>query len=83
MTLKSKLEYHYKFFNKKNISPDPVDFLHLYDNYYDIEISGIISSVFAFGNVTQINRILNQLHLLMNNRPYDFVMNFNYKSKKN
>ncbi len=83
MTLKSKLEYHYKFFNKKNISPDPVDFLHLYNNYYDIEISGIISSVFAFGNVKQINRILNQLHLLMNNRPYDFVMNFNYKSEKN
>jgi len=82
LNLKNKLEYHYKFFDKDKISPDPVEFLHRYKNYFDIEISGIISSVFAYGNVKQINQTLLAIHSLMNYKPYEFVMNYSYSRDK-
>lgn len=80
--LKQKLDYHYRFFDRTKISPDPLEFLHRYDNYYDIEASGIISSVFAYGNVAQINSTLEKIHKIMNHKPYDFIMKFNYSKKK-
>lgn len=82
MNLKKKLEYHYKYFDRNKITPDPVEFLHHYNNYFDIEISGLISSVFAYGNVKQINKTLTHLHSIMNHKPYEFVMNFNYRTDK-
>ncbi len=75
--LKQKLDYHYKYFDKSQISPDPLQFLHRYKNYYDIEIAGILSSVFAYGSVKQIINTLEKVHHIMNNEPYDFIMNFN------
>ncbi|MEW6195949.1 MAG: TIGR02757 family protein [Bacteroidota bacterium] len=78
-SLKQKLDYHYKFFDKSQISPDPLEFLHRYSNYHDIEISGILSSVFAYGNVKQIITTLEKLHSAMSNKPYEFVMNFDVK----
>jgi len=82
LNLKKKLEYHYKYFNKRNISPDPIEFLHRYKNYFDIEISGIVSSIFAYGNVKQINQTLQSIHSIMNHQPYDFVINYNYSTDK-
>ena len=77
--LKRKLEYHYKAFDKSTISPDPLEFLHKYKYETDIEVSGIFSSTFAFGNVKQILRILNEIHSVMGESPYDFLMNFDEK----
>jgi uncharacterized protein (TIGR02757 family) len=74
--LKEKLDYHFKYFDKYKISPDPLEFLHLYTNENDIEISGIISSVFAYGNVKQIIRSLEIIHKIMNHKPYEFVENY-------
>lgn len=76
-SFKLKLDYHYKYFDKSQISPDPLEFLHSYSNYHDIEISGILSSVFAYGNVKQIINILDKIHSAMDYKPYEFVMNFN------
>ncbi|HET55053.1 MAG TPA: TIGR02757 family protein [Ignavibacteria bacterium] len=77
--LKQKLDYHYKYFDYSQISPDPLEFLHRYTDYYDIEISGLLSSVFAYGNVRQINSTLNKLHTIMEGKPYEFVQNYNPK----
>ena len=77
--LKQKLDYHYKYFDISQISPDPLEFLHRYDNYYDIEISGLLSSVFAYGNVKQIISTLEKLHKIMNGKPYEFVQKYNHK----
>lgn len=77
--LKQRLEYHYKYFNFDQISPDPLEFLHRYDNYYDIEISGLLSSVFAYGNVKQIITTLEKLHKIMEDKPYEFIKNYNHK----
>lgn len=78
IALKRKLEYHYKYFDFSQISPDPLEFPHQFNDPLDIEISAFISSVFAYGNVVQINNSLEKIHLLMNNRPYQFVKNYSY-----
>lgn len=80
MNLKQKLDYHYKAFDKSRISPDPLQFLHLFSDARDIETAGLIASVFAYGNVRQINRTLNKLFLLMGNSPYEYVINFGRRS---
>jgi len=77
MILKNKLEYHYKAFDKSKLEPDPLQFLHLFDDEKDIEVIGFIASVFAYGSVTQINNTLNDITNLMNRKPYYFVVNFN------
>ena len=76
MLLKQKLDYHYKAFDKSSISPDPLQFLHLYKDEKDIEAIGFIASVFAYGNVTQIINTLNKFVRLSNNKPYAFVLDF-------
>jgi len=77
--LKDKLDYHYKYFDKSKISPDPLEFLHLYSNELDIEISGIISSVFAYGNVKQIINTIGKIHKIMNYKPNEFIINYSVK----
>ena len=62
--LKRKLDYHYRYFDKTQISPDPLEFLHRYNNYYDIEIAGIISAVFAFiYNYRNIQKLISQNYI--------------------
>jgi uncharacterized protein (TIGR02757 family) len=80
MNLKQRLEYHYRAFNKTNISPDPLQFLHLFKNPEDIETAGFISSVFAYGNVSQIINTLNKIFNAAGKNPYEFV--YNYHSSK-
>jgi uncharacterized protein (TIGR02757 family) len=75
MNLKQKLDYHYKTFNRSTISPDPLEFLHLFSDEREIELVGLISSVFAYGNVKQIINTLNRLMAAGGNRPYDFIIN--------
>lgn len=81
-SLRHKLEYHYKAFDKSKISPDPLQFLHLFKDEKDIEAMGIIASVFAYGNVTQIIKTLTVLLNIMQHHPYEFICNYkNSKSK--
>ena len=79
LSLKKKLNYHYKYFDFSQLSPDPLEFPHKFNNPHDIEISAFISSVFAYGNVMQINNSLEKIHSLMKMKPYDFVMKYNYE----
>ncbi len=77
--LKEKLDYHYKAFDKAQISPDPLQFLHQYKNEYDIEIVGFISSVFAYGNVRQIINTLNSIFNILGEHPYSFIRDLDKK----
>ncbi len=77
--LKKKLDHHYKYFDKSKISPDPLEFPRRYKNYYDVEISAFISSVFAYGNVKQIINSLEKIHDLMDNQPYKFVADYSFE----
>ncbi len=80
MNLKQRLEYHYKAFNKKQIAPDPLEFLHLYEHPLDIEAMGIIAAVFAYGNVNQIKNTLQKILIAADNKPFDFIYDFNKSS---
>ncbi len=81
MKLKDKLDDHYKAFDKTKISPDPLQFLHLYSNENDIEVMGFIAAVFAYGNVNQIINTLNKFVSISDNSPYGFITTFSKKNK--
>ncbi len=82
MTLKQKLDKHYKLFDKSQISPDPLEFLHLFSDEKDIEVMGIIASVFAYGNVTQIINTLKKILILFGSSPHNFILNLSQKEIK-
>jgi len=77
--LKSKLNYHYRAFNKGSISPDPVEFPHKFNGKKNIEISAFISSVFAYGTVRQILNTLEKVHQIMGDEPHRFVLNYDFE----
>jgi len=81
--LKRKLEYHYKQFNADDIYPDPLIFPHRFEDESDIEISAFLSSVFAYGNVTQILNTLERIHLLIGKNPTKFFKEFELNNHKN
>lgn len=82
--LKQKLDYHYKAFDKTQISPDPLQYLHLYKNNLDIELIGFIASIFAYGNVKQIINSINKIILILKIQPYEFLTNISsLELKKN
>ena len=82
MNLKQTLDYHYKAFDKSQISPDPLQFLHLFTKEEDIEVMGFIASIFAYGNVKQIINTLDKILIISDSKPYDFVMNFDKTQNK-
>jgi len=73
--LKIKLDKHYEYFDKSQISPDPLEFPHKYSNENDIEVSAFISSLLAYGNVKQIINSLNKIHKIMGDHPHNYVLN--------
>ena len=81
-SLKEKLEEHYKYFVKSKISPDPLEFPHRFVEERDIELSGFISSVFAYGNIKQIMISLEKIHSLISNQPNEFILKFDSKKDK-
>lgn len=83
LKLKRKLNYHYKYFDASQIHPDPLEFPHKFSNWHDIEISAFLSSVFAYGNVKQIIRTLEELHRIMDYAPYEFVRTFHEQTNSN
>ena len=76
MNLKQKLDYHYNSFDRTKLEPDPLQFLHLFNDERDIELVGLIASIFAYGNVKQIENTLKKLVLIFNGKPYQFIKNF-------
>lgn len=79
--LKSRLDYHYRAFDRSQISPDPLEFLHMYSNPQDIEAMGMVASVFAYGNVSQIIKVLRKIKDITGSGLYDFIMD--YKPERN
>ena len=58
------------------IENDPVQFPHRFIKQEDIEISGLISSAFAYGSRPKIIETLEYIHKITGNAPSDFVKNF-------
>ena len=76
LTLKQKLDYHYKAFDKSQLEPDPLQFPHLFKDEKDIEVLAFIASIFAYGNVKQIINTLQKFLTISNSKPFLFIQNF-------
>jgi len=79
MTLKQKLDKHYKDFDRTKLKPDPLQFLHLFYDEKDIELIGFFASVFAYGNVKQIENTMLKIVDAFNGSPFTFICNFSPK----
>ncbi|MCO6473697.1 MAG: TIGR02757 family protein [Melioribacteraceae bacterium] len=82
-SLKRKLNYHYRYFDRTKISPDPLEFPHRFTTEADIEISAFLSSNFAYGSIRQIINSLEIAHNHMGKSPYDFIINSNERDFHN
>jgi uncharacterized protein (TIGR02757 family) len=65
------LEYNQAWFIEK----DPVSIPHGYTKKQDIEIAGFFAAVFSWGNRTTIIAKSKELMQLMDNAPFDFIIN--------
>lgn len=59
---------------------DPVEFPHLFSDLRDREISGFISALFSYGNITAIKDHLKRIFAICGNSPYRFLLNEDLKA---
>lgn len=61
------------------ITYDPIEFPSRYKKPEDIEVSGLISTCFAYGRVDLFKPVIEKLLSVMGENPYDFLLNFSLK----
>ncbi len=61
--------------NPKFIESDPIQIPHQFSKKEDIEIAGFLTATIAWGNRKSIINNAHRLMLLLDNSPYDFVLN--------
>ena len=57
------------------IDSDPIQIPHLFSKKEDIEIAGFLSATIAWGNRKSINNNAHKMMQLLDQAPYDFVVN--------
>lgn len=65
--------------NVSFIGSDPVQFPRRFSRLQDIEISGLLSAIIAWGNRKMICRDADRMLSLMDNEPYKYVMDEGYE----
>ena len=80
ISLKNNLdELVFRYNNLEFIKDDPVQIPHKFTQKEDIEISGFLTAIIAWGQrKTIINNALRLMNM-MDNSPYDFVVNHSVK----
>ena len=74
--LKDFLDFKVEEYNKPGfIENDPIVIPHQYNKKQDIEITGFWASMLAWGQRKTIINKCNELFQLMDNAPYDFIIN--------
>jgi uncharacterized protein (TIGR02757 family) len=74
--LKEFLDEKVELYNKPSfIEHDPISIPHLYTNKEDIEIAGFLAATIAWGNRKMILRNAMRMMALLDDSPYDFIMN--------
>jgi uncharacterized protein (TIGR02757 family) len=77
MEIKALLDQKFLQYNQPGfIEKDPISIPHRYSLKEDIEISGFLAATIAWGQRVSIVNNANRLMDLMDDSPYDFVMNF-------
>ena len=75
-------ENHRKYNCVKFIETDPIQIPHRFSRKEDIEISAFLTSIIAWGLRSIIIKNSNRLMQLMDNSPYDFIINSNESDLK-
>lgn len=76
--LKEFLDEKVELYNQPSfIESDPISIPHRYTAKGDIEIAGFLAATIAWGNRKMILRNAEKMMELMDNSPYDFIMNHN------
>jgi uncharacterized protein (TIGR02757 family) len=74
--LKEFLDEKVELYNRPSfIESDPVSIPHQYSKKQDIEIAGFLAATIAWGNRTMILSNASLMMEIMDNSPYDFIMN--------
>ncbi len=74
MLLKRKLDSLYQTYNRRRyLHPDPLEFLHQYENRGDREIVGLIAACLAYGRVKQILKSVSYVLDIMGSAPAEYV----------
>jgi uncharacterized protein (TIGR02757 family) len=74
--LKEKLDKLYLQYKTKFSSKDPVWILHRFSDPRDIEIMGLITASYSYGQVDLINKFTGKLLSRIGSKPYEFTINF-------
>lgn len=75
--MKEFLEERVDLYNRPAfIESDPISIPHIYTRKEDIEISGFLAATIAWGNRKMILRNANRMMELLDDSPYEFIMNF-------
>lgn len=83
MTLFDKLEQAYKINNSiEFVKKDPIQIPHRFSKKEDVEISGFLTSVLAFGKREIIINKANDLMQRMDNQPYKYLINNDFSNMK-
>ncbi|MFO7671382.1 MAG: TIGR02757 family protein [Bacteroidales bacterium] len=74
--LKAFLDEKVELYNRPSfIESDPISIPHQFSKKQDIEIAGFLTATIAWGNRTMILRNASRMMEIMDNSPYDFIMN--------
>ncbi len=74
--LKEFLDEKVDLYNRPSfIELDPISIPHLYTQKGDIEIAGFLAATIAWGNRKMILRNANRMMELLDNSPYEFILN--------
>jgi hypothetical protein len=74
--LKTLLERLYKTFDRRFLSSDPLEFVHRFKTRKDREITGLIASSLAYGQVGQIKKSIEGVLEVMGWEPHRFTVGF-------
>ncbi|MCP4522231.1 MAG: TIGR02757 family protein [Cytophagales bacterium] len=83
MNVADFLEQKEKIYNQQGfIQDDPISIPHQFSKKQDIEISAFFASILAWGQRKTIINKCNLLMEMMDNAPYDFVLNYQEEDLK-
>lgn len=71
-----------KYETQDFIKDDPIQFPHRFKKAEEKEIAAFLASLFAYGNRKVFIKKLDELFQIMQNKPLDFILNFNPNSLK-
>jgi len=81
--LKEFLDEKADLYNRPSfIECDPISIPHQFTKKHDIEIAGFLAATIAWGNRLAILRSADRMLNIMDNSPYDFVINYSERNLK-